>query len=1465
MIYHNNFIDNSDHVHIFGSYGNTWDAGYPSGGNFWSHYVDIDNYSGSYQNETGSDGIWDHPYVIDANNQDRYPLVNPWIMLTDDFSTDSGMWRFVESVVNIDTGVKYQGSAYRDSAAEYMVLTENRNYQAGVIWLNQDIFSPFIVEFKYKSGGGTGGDGLVFMFYKQKDYSPYDGGGLGFVTPPGGATSPTAVPGYGIEFDNYYNAIFNDPSENHIALIKDHVNNHLKYANDSRTEDNQWHNAKIIVGSSSVEVYLDGEVVFTWEGTIDRTYGGLGFAATTASRNNWHVINDVKITVNPWTPTHIWPMFQHDAQHTGSSPYIGPQSGNLLWSCNLGDHSIGPPVVGAEGTIYIPHQGLVALTPDGSIKWRAASGVYRSGTVTPVIASDGIIYGGNAFSWTLGSGTGFIYALDPGGRNLWGLDINLITSLTLASDGTIYAGTGYEGEGEATLYAVNPNGTVKWKFVSAPGRGWFRDSAIGLDGSIIASIVFSPSLETPPNPTIYALDPKDGSVKWQLELPFWTDISPPTIGPDGTIYLGTPSPHLEKGVLYAISSEGILKWTLELTDGTGMPAVASDGTIYVAGVGWLSSHESALFAIRPDGSIKWSYPVRVTSPPVIGGDGTIYFGALDDAGKNAVFALSSHGELKWKYLTDDLMNSPPCISGDGTLYIGSFDGTLYAFSPAPSENQPPTCSIELRKDEVKIDEIDVGEFFDIYVGDSIDDTGIKQVRFSSDDVQDDVPTGEWTEWFDWDNSLGDWNGSTKIKRWAFATLGYKEVWAEIKDDVGQTDRRHANIFARVLKVIITSPLDITPKGLYYVGDSLTAKFTVKNIGDVPVYFDVLTVGGRDPDGIVVDFEWERGVSLNPNDEHTYTGKLILPNRAGAYHFFCAYQTQYGYWNSSIDLAEGLTDEDRIEDIIVLETQYRYPLGGIIIPKEIFPEGKGHVIPIYVPPVIDNSNIIREDEGWQTIKEIEKTESNFEWEKMIASFTLTRARVWSPEQNQYVDTPQGAAFSLIAELITAVNNAVSTSKLKITIQEDSEGKFRAIIQMGDPDRNSFMRANAGGVILAEFPEPRWYFESPFSKAIAEAFHLEPDNYPFRYYSISMQIDSSHKTDEYIGYLSLSKDNRIILTPKLYPKDKLEIVCIHQFIFPYKIETIMGIMGEGFKNIMESSFNEEESKTTLRVLSPICLISESGIIVQAQSPFELRVYNSDGNITGMVNGVIREEIPNSLYSEEGKTVIIFNPTDMYRYEVVGIDVGIYGLTITSIENWEVSTFIATEIPITDRAIHQYSIDWAVLSLGGEGVMVKVDSNGDGIFEYTFTSDSELNHDEFVLQTETTMDFDPDTLNLKSKGEWVTAYIEFPEGYNVSDIDVSTMLLNGTIPVNVEAPTAIGDYDGDGVQDLMVKFDRAELIDYIIANVNMTELYEKRFMTITLTITGYLYNGTPFQANTTIRIVMPMPRLVRYTQFL
>ena len=84
-IYHNNFINNYYQVWLIDglSVENQWDNGYPSDGNYWSDYNGTDLYRGPYQNETGSDGTGDTPYIIDADNRDRYPLMAPYIGIHD--------------------------------------------------------------------------------------------------------------------------------------------------------------------------------------------------------------------------------------------------------------------------------------------------------------------------------------------------------------------------------------------------------------------------------------------------------------------------------------------------------------------------------------------------------------------------------------------------------------------------------------------------------------------------------------------------------------------------------------------------------------------------------------------------------------------------------------------------------------------------------------------------------------------------------------------------------------------------------------------------------------------------------------------------------------------------------------------------------------------------------------------------------------------------------------------------------------------------------------------------------------------------------------------------------------------------------------------------------------------------------------------------------------------------------------
>jgi hypothetical protein len=139
----------------------------------------------------------------------------------------------------------------------------------------------------------------------------------------------------------------------------------------------------------------------------------------------------------------------------------------------------------------------------------------------------------------------------------------------------------------------------------------------------------------------------------------------------------------------------------------------------------------------------------------------------------------------------------------------------------------------------------------------------------------------------------------------------------------------------------------------------------------------------------------------------------------------------------------------------------------------------------------------------------------------------------------------------------------------------------------------------------------------------------------------------------------------------------------------------------------------------------------------SPCNLCIVDPQGRRVGVdpSTGQVVNDIPGAVYTgpeSEPEIIAISDPlAGNYTILLVGTAVGKYTLEAKLISLQE-TTFITVDIPVSFNAIHQYIIDWDALALGGEGVTVQVDSNGDGVVEYTFTSDSELTRAEFIQQT-------------------------------------------------------------------------------------------------------------------------------------
>lgn len=221
----------------------------------------------------------------------------------------------------------------------------------------------------------------------------------------------------------------------------------------------------------------------------------------------------------------------------------------------------------------------------------------------------------------------------------------------------------------------------------------------------------------------------------------------------------------------------------------------------------------------------------------------------------------------------------------------------------------------------------------------------------------------------------------------------------------------------------------------------------------------------------------------------------------------------------------------------------------------------------------------------------------------------------------------------------------------------------------------------------------------------------------------------------------------------------------------------------------------------------LADRNKILAFLKSPGILYVEDKDGNVTGQTRDSIPENIPNSLYESEAKGVAIFFPKHPYTYRVVGTKDGTYGLNVNFSDEDIIQTFKAVDIRITKNAIHSFKIGWEDLQIGGQGAVMNIDIDGDGIIEHKVYSDGELTQEEVILQTKTTIDFDPNTLDIKNENGLATVYMELPAGYDVNMIDVKTVKLNNIAAL--EKPASIGDYDNDGVPDLMIKFDRSTII--------------------------------------------------------
>jgi parallel beta-helix repeat protein len=113
-------------------------------------------------------------------------------------------------------------------------------------------------------------------------------------------------------------------------------------------------------------------------------------------------------------------------------------------------------------------------------------------------------------------------------------------------------------------------------------------------------------------------------------------------------------------------------------------------------------------------------------------------------------------------------------------------------------------------------------------------------------------------------------------------------------------------------------------------------------------------------------------------------------------------------------------------------------------------------------------------------------------------------------------------------------------------------------------------------------------------------------------------------------------------------------------------------------------------------------------------------------------------------------------------------------------------------------------------------------------------DMGADEFTTEVSAFLvNIDPDTLNLSSQDQWITCYIRLGEGYDVAEIELSSIKLEGMI-------NPVWTWVSEKKQVVMAKFNRSDIQDIL-------EVGE-----VTLTVSCELADGTEFEGTDTIRVI-------------
>ncbi len=315
-------------------------------------------------------------------------------------------------------------------------------------------------------------------------------------------------------------------------------------------------------------------------------------------------------------------------------------AGNTSW----------PGVSVDSSTAYVAYgTQLYAINLDsGSQKWAYPAKADASMTfyTAPALTADGQLI--------VPSYNHKLYSIDPAtGSDKWKFEAatDLYVASPLVTSSAIFA-----PNADGVLYAIDLKGSQMWTYKT--GQHLWATPAYQES----CDCLYQPSMDR----HIYALNAKTGQLIWKSADLEGAMVARPTLGPDGTLYIGTFKGEMlaidstsgqvrwrfqaggwifsgavldgdslyfgdMKGNLYGLNaSTGVQLWTKTVGDATTPNAIVStpvlkDGTLY------LSTETETIYAITTTGTQSWmrTMPAKIYAPIQLGGGNLLL--ALNDA------------------------------------------------------------------------------------------------------------------------------------------------------------------------------------------------------------------------------------------------------------------------------------------------------------------------------------------------------------------------------------------------------------------------------------------------------------------------------------------------------------------------------------------------------------------------------------------------------------------------------------------------------------------------------------------------------------------------------------------------------------------------------------------------------------------------------------------------------------------